>query len=80
MCRLYFFVQFVLQQLNLNSKINIAMKKCSSSNVTAEMLSKNFKKIVEILVTSDKWYVFMNTIKGAPAFWKMVAVRSFSYD
>ena len=65
-----FFVQFVLQQLNLNSKINIAMKKFSSSNVTAGMLSKNFKKTVETLVTSDKGYVFMNTIKGTPAFWK----------
>ena len=65
-----FFVQFVLQQLNLNSKINQAMKKFSSSNVTAGMQSKNFKKTVETLVMSDKGYVFMNTIKGTPAFWK----------
>ena len=65
-----FFAQFVLQKLNLNSKINIAMKKISSSNITAGMLSKNFKKTVESLVTSDKGYVFMNSIKGTPAFWK----------
>ena len=44
------------------------MKKFSSSNVTAGMLSKNFKKTVETLVMSDKGYVFMNTIKGTPAF------------
>ena len=65
-----FFIQFVLQQLNLNSKINIAMKKFSSSNVTAGMLSINFKKTVETLVTSDKGFLFMNTIKGTSAFWK----------
>lgn len=37
-------VSFVLQQLNLNSNVNIAMDKFSSSNVTTGMLSKDFKK------------------------------------
>ena len=46
------------------------MKKFSSTNVTAGMLRKNFKKTVETLATSDKGFVFMNTIKGTPAFWK----------
>ena len=46
------------------------MKKFSSSNVTAGMLSKNFKKTAEALVASDKGFVFMNTIKETPAFWK----------
>ena len=34
------------------------------------MLSKNFKKTVQTLVTSDKGFGFMNTIKRTPAFWK----------
>ena len=63
---IFCFVQFVLQQLNLSSKINISMKKFSSSNVTTGMLSKNFKKIAETLVTSGKGFVFMNT----SAFWE----------
>ena len=65
-----FFSQFALQQLNPNSKINIAMKKFSSPNVTTGMLSKNFKKNFETLVASDKRFVFLNTIKNTPAFWK----------
>ena len=34
------------------------------------MLRKNFKKTVETLVTSDKGFVFKNTIKEIPEFWK----------
>ena len=49
-----FLVQFVSQQLSLNTKINIAMKKFFSSNVTAGMLRENFKKTVETLVTSER--------------------------
>ena len=64
----YIFIQFVLKQLNLNSKINIVMKRLSSSNVTAWLLSKDFKKTVETLVASEKWFVFLNNIKGTPAF------------
>ena len=43
------------------------MKKFFFLNVTTGML--NFKKTVETL-TSDKGFVFMNTIKRAPEFWK----------
>ena len=64
------FVQFVLQQLNLDSKINIAIKNFCASNVTPRMLSNKFKKTVEILVTSEKVFVFINTINGTSAFWK----------
>ena len=70
MCGLYFFAQFVLQKINLNSRINIAMKKFSSSNVTAGILSNNFKNTIETLITSGKILVFMNTIKGTPTLWK----------
>ena len=44
------------------------MKRLSSSNVTAWLLSKDFKKTVETLVASEKWFVFLNNIKGTPAF------------
>ena len=67
--------QFVLQQLNLNSKTNIAMKKFSSANVTAGMLSKNFKETVETLVISDNGFVFTNAIKETRAFWKMFQLQ-----
>ena len=65
-----FSVQFVLHQLNLNMKINNEMTNCSTSNVTAGVLSKNFQKTVETVVTSDKGFVFTDTIKGTPTFWK----------
>lgn len=64
-----FFAQFVLQQQKLNSQINIAMKKISG-NLTAGMFSKNFKQTVNSLISSDQGYVFMNQIKGTPAYWK----------
>ena len=51
------------------------MKKVSSSNVTAGILSENFKKTVEISGTSDKGFVFMNTIKVSPAFWKRFQLK-----
>ena len=75
-----FFCSVFLQQLNLNSKVNIAMKKFFSSNVTAGMLSKNFRETVETLVTSDKGFVFVNTIKGTPAFWKRFQIEVLDND
>ena len=51
-------------------KINNEMTNCSTSNVTAGVLSKNFQKTVEAVVTSNKGFVFTDTIKGTPAFWK----------
>ena len=51
-------------------KINNEMRNCSTSNVTAGVLSKNFQKTVEAVVTSNKGFVFTDTIKGTPTFWK----------
>ena len=39
-------------------KINNEMTNCSTSNVTAGVLSKNFQKTVEAVVTSNKGFVF----------------------
>ena len=49
-----FFEQSVLQKVQLSSEINIAMKKVISNNLTAGMLSKNFKQRVKELIAKDK--------------------------
>ena len=48
---IYFFVQFVLQKVKKLFKT--CKEKLFSSNVTARMPSKNFKKTIQTLVTSD---------------------------
>ena len=52
-----FFEQSVLQKVQLSSEINIAMKKVISNNLTAGMLSKNFKQRVKELIAKDKFSV-----------------------
>ncbi|XP_066915086.1 uncharacterized protein [Clytia hemisphaerica] len=65
-----FFANFVTQQVSLTNQINIAMKKVSASNVTAGMLSQNFKETVKQFIANDKAFAFMSTVKGTPAYWK----------
>ena len=65
-----FFAHSVTQHLNLNSRINIAMQKVKTNQLTAGMLSRNFKESVKSFVANDEAYNFMNTIKGTPAYWK----------
>jgi len=60
----------MLQQLNLRSKINIAIKKVTCNNVTAGILGQNFHETVKSYIASDNAYRFMSTIKGTPAYWK----------
>ena len=55
-----FFAQFVLQQLNLNNEINIAMKKVSGNSISAGMFSQNFNETVENLIQSNQGFTFMN--------------------
>ena len=59
-----------MQQLNLNSQINIAMKKVSSNSLTAGMLSNNFSETIKSFIAKDEGFNFMNPIKGTPAYWK----------
>ena len=59
-----YFAHSVTQQLNLNSRVNIAMKKVKTGQLTAGMLSRNFKESVKSFVANDEAYGFMNTIKG----------------
>ena len=65
-----FFAHSVYQQLCMNSRINIAMRKVCSNRLTAGMLSQNFKERVKDFVANDEAYSFMKTIKGTPAYWK----------
>ena len=46
------------------------MQKVKTNQLTAGMLSRNFKESVKSFVAKDEAYNFMNTIKGTPAYWK----------
>ena len=62
-----FFAHSVLQQLALQSQINIAVKKVTSASINAGMINKNFKQSVQQFVANDQTYRFMNSIKvGIP--------------
>ena len=63
-----FFAQPVLQQKNLNDQINIAMKKVTGQ-LTAGRFA-NYDESVKQFVSNDQGFLFMNQIKGTPAYWK----------
>ena len=65
-----FYALSVMLQLNLNSQINIAMKKVCANQLTAGMLSNNFSDTVKSFIAKDESFNFMNSIKGTPAYWK----------
>ena len=53
----YIFVAHsVTQHLNLNSRINIAMQEVKTNQLTAGMLSRNFKESVKSFVAKDEYY------------------------
>ena len=62
------FAHSVLQTLQLNSQIHIAVRKVACSTLTAGVFSKKFKKVQ--FIARDKAYSFMNAIKGTSAYWK----------
>ena len=70
-----FFAHAVLQRIQLNSQINIAMRKVSSDTLTAGTLNRNFKETVRQFMANDKAYNFMNSIKGTPAYWKSLSMK-----
>ena len=70
-----FFAQSVIQKLNLSNQINIAMRKVTSNQLTAGMLTSNFNEKIKEFIASDQVFTFMNSIKGKPAHWK-----KFSFD
>ena len=46
------------------------MRKAVTTNLTAGMLSRNFKEIMHQFIASNEAFSFMNTIKRTPAYWK----------
>ena len=65
-----FFAHAVYQHLNMTSRINIAMRKVCSNQLTAGVLSRNFKETISSCVANDQAFSFMSTIKGTPVYWK----------
>ena len=65
-----FFTNAVMQKIQLNDQINIAMKKVASDSLNAGKLSKNFKATIQQFIAQDKVYSFMSSIKGTPDYWK----------
>jgi len=55
-----------MQQLHLRNQINIAMKKVSGENLTAGMLSQNFKETVKEFIANDKAFSFMSSVFSYP--------------
>ena len=65
-----FFTHVVMQKIQLNDQINIAMQKISSDSLNAGKLSTNFKATIQQFIAQDKPYSFMSSIKGTLAYWK----------
>ena len=57
------------KKVERESKEGVAMKKVQINNLTAGMLTSNFKDNVKSFIAKDEGYNFMNTIKGTPAYW-----------
>lgn len=67
---IFFFANFVSQQLYLRNQINVTICKVSGSNINVGMLTDDFKERVRNFVVNDKAYTFMNNVKESPAYWK----------
>ena len=70
-----FFANYVVQQTNLRSRINIAMKKVPGNNLTAGMFSQSYRETVANFIANDEAFSFMNGIKGTPAYWKIFLLK-----
>ena len=65
-----FFAQSVIEKLNLGNQTNTAMRKVTSNQLTACMLSRNFNEKIKEFIASDQAFTFKNSIKGTTAYWK----------
>lgn len=65
-----FFALSSMQLINLNSCINIAMKKVAGAQLTAGNLSSDFENKMQTFIAEDKSFRFMAPMKGTPAYWK----------
>ena len=57
-----FFTHIVMQEIQLNDQINIAMKKIASDSLNAGQLIKNFKATIQQFIPHDKAYSFNDTL------------------
>ena len=64
-----YFAHSVLQKVQLSNQINKALKKVVSNNLTAGMLSEDFKARVKEFIAKIQGFSFMSSIKGSPAYW-----------
>ena len=46
------------------------MQKIKSNNLTAGIFSQNYTETIKSLIANDEAFIFMNTLKGTPAYWK----------
>ena len=63
-----FYAQSVLQQIQFQNQISIAIRKVSG-NLNASMF-RNYKESVNNLVRHDKGVLLMSKIRGTSAYWK----------
>ena len=56
--------------MQMSNQINVAVRKVVATDLTAGMLSRNCKKIVQQFIASVEAVSFMNTIKRTSAYWK----------
>ena len=47
------------------------MKKVNTTQLTAGMLSRNYRETINSFIAKDEGYNFMNPVKGTPAYWKI---------
>ena len=66
-----FFTRNVLQDKHFQEQINIVMRKVSARNVRAGLLNNaNFHETLRQYLQNDQTFVFMNSVKGSPAYWE----------
>ena len=63
-----------MQQINLFNQINIATRKVKGS-IKVGQLRSNYKETLRSFICQDQAFLFMNSVKGTPAYWK-----NFLYD
>ena len=63
-----YFAHSVLQKVQLSNQINKPLKKVVSNNLTAGILSEDFKARVKEFIAKIQGFSFMSSIKGSPAY------------
>ena len=59
-----FFTHAVMQKIQLNDQITIAMKKIAPDSLNAGKLSKNFKVTIQQFIAQDKAYSLMSSVSS----------------